>query len=99
MPAFDESALRKAASWQDFKEAQSLLKMGAVTASELNETGWTGSVQIGKRTYRATVTMRTGTWFNAKCSCPANHRDGAFCPHAIASGLHLISPPAPAPIP
>ena len=99
MPAFDEPALRKASSWQDFKEAQSLLKMGAVTASELTKTGWTGSVQIGKRTYRATVTMRTDTWFDAKCSCPANHRDGIFCPHAIAAGLHLISPPELAPIP
>jgi len=98
VPAFDESALRKAASWQDFKEAQSMLSAGAVTASEQTETGWTGSVQIGKRTYRTTVVARTPTWFDAKCSCPANQRDGSFCPHAIATGLHLIAPPAPAPI-
>ncbi len=98
MPAFDESALRKAASWQDFKEAQSLLNIGAVTSAERTETGWTGSVQIGKRTYRTTVVARTPTWFDAKCSCPANQRDGAFCPHSIATGLHLIAPPAPLPI-
>lgn len=98
MPAFDESALRKAASWQDFKEAQSILNSGAVTASERTENGWTGSVQIGKRTYRTTVVARTPTWFDAKCPCPANQRDGTFCPHAIATGLHLIAPPAPAPI-
>jgi superfamily II DNA or RNA helicase len=98
VPAFDEPALRKAASWQDFKEAQSLLGAGAVTASERTETGWTGSVQIGKRTYRTTVVARTPTWFDAKCSCPANQRDGSFCPHAIATGLHLLAPPAPAPI-
>ena len=89
VPAFDESALRK---------AQSLLNIGAVTASERTETGWTGSVQIGKRTYRTTVIARTPTWFDAKCSCPSNQRDGAFCPHAIATGLHLIAPPAPATI-
>lgn len=98
VPTFDESALRKAASWQDFKEAQSLLNIGAVTASERTETGWTGSVKIGKRTYRTTVIARTPTWFDAKCPCPANQRDGTFCPHAIAAGLHLIAPPAPAPI-
>ena len=99
MHAFDETALRKAASWQDFKEAQSLLSAGAVTASERTEVGWTGSVQIGKRTYRSTVVARTPTWFDAKCSCPANQRDASFCPHAIATGLHLLAPPpAPAPI-
>lgn len=97
VPTFDESALRKAASWQDFKEAQSLLGAGAVTVSERTESGWTGSVQIGKRTYLTTVVARTPTWFDAKCPCPANQRDGAFCPHAIATGLHLIAPPAPAP--
>jgi superfamily II DNA or RNA helicase len=91
--AFDESALRKAASWQDFKEAQSLLNIGKVIASERTENGWTGSVQIGKRTYRTTVVARTPTWFDAKCPCPANQRDGSFCPHAIATGLYLIAPP------
>jgi SNF2 family DNA or RNA helicase len=98
VPTFDESALRKAASWQDFKEAQSLLNIGAVTTSEHTENGWIGSVQIGKRTYRTTVIARTPTWFDAKCPCPANQRDGALCPHAIATGLHLIAPPVPAPI-
>ena len=98
VPAFDESTLRKAASWQDFKEAQMLLSAGAVSTSERTDSGWTGSVQIGKRTYRTTVTARTPTWFDAKCSCPANQRDASFCPHAIATGLHLLAPPAPAPI-
>jgi uncharacterized Zn finger protein len=96
MQAPEEPALRKAASWQDFKEAQALLNARAVTASEPTENGWTGSVQVGKRTYRITVVARTPTWFDAKCPCPANQRDGSFCPHAIAAGLHLIAPPAPA---
>ena len=96
MQAPEEPALRKAASWQDFKEAQALLNARAVTASERTENGWTGSVQVGKRTYRITVVARTPTWFDAKCPCPANQRDGSFCPHAIAAGLHLIAPPAPA---
>ena len=97
MQALEETALRKAASWQDFKEAQALLNARAVTASERTQNGWTGSVQVGKRTYRVTVVARTPTWFDAKCPCPANQRDGSFCPHAIAAGLHLIAPPAPAP--
>ncbi len=75
-----------------------LLSAGAVATSERTDSGWTGSVQIGKRTYRTTVTARTPTWFDAKCSCPANQRDASFCPHAIATGLHLLAPPAPAPI-
>ncbi len=89
----DESSLRKAASWQDFKEAQSLLNIGAVTESEKTDSGWRGSVRVGTRIYRATVTAKTPTWFDAKCSCPGNQREGTFCPHAIATGLHLISPP------
>jgi SNF2 family DNA or RNA helicase len=96
---FDEPALRKAASWQDFKEAQSILKAGAVTESERTENGWRGNVRIGKRTYRTTVVARTPTWFDAKCPCPANQREGTFCPHAIATGLHLIAPPAQTPPP
>lgn len=95
--ALDEPALRKAASWQDFKEAQDLLNTGAVTASQRTESGWNGSIRVGKRTYRITVVARTPTWFDAKCPCPANQRDGSFCPHAIAAGLHLIAPPAQAP--
>ncbi len=94
MPAFDEAAIRKAASWQDFKEAQSLLKLGAVISSESTSDGWRGSVKVGKSTFRATVVARTPTWLDAKCPCPANQRQGTFCPHAIAIGLHLIHPPA-----
>lgn len=94
MPTFDEATIRKAASWQDFKEAQLLLNSGAVLSSESNPDGWKGSVKVGKTTFRATVVARTPTWLDAKCPCPANQRQGTFCPHAIAIGLHLISPPA-----
>lgn len=94
MLPLDEPTLRKASSWQDFKEAQSLLNIGAVTESERTESGWRGSVRIGKRTFRTTVIARTPTWFDAKCPCPANQREGTFCPHAIATGLHLSNPPA-----
>ncbi len=89
----DEATLRKAASWQDFKEAQSLLNTGAVNESEKTETGWKGSVKVGSRIYRTTVIAKTPTWFDAKCPCPANQRQGTFCAHAIATGLHLINPP------
>ncbi|MFK7850307.1 MAG: SNF2-related protein [Akkermansiaceae bacterium] len=92
MPSFDESTLRKAASWQDFKEAQGLLNTGAVSDSESTPDGWKGSVRIGKRIYRTAVIARTPTWFDAKCSCPANQREGIFCPHAVATGLHLLAP-------
>ncbi|MDE0836058.1 MAG: DEAD/DEAH box helicase [Akkermansiaceae bacterium] len=95
MPDFDESSLRKAAAWQDFKEAQSLLNVGAVVSSEKTNDGWRGSVKVGKRMFRATIAARTPTWFDAKCSCPANQREGTFCPHAIATGLHLLNPPQP----
>jgi len=95
MHAFDEPSLRKAASWQDFKEAQALLNTGAVTSSERTDTGWIGNVHVGKRIYRITVTARTPTWFDAKCPCPANQRNGSFCSHAIAAGLHVLAPPAP----
>ena len=93
MPPVDESSLRKAAAWQDFKEAQSLLNTGAVLESEETKDGWRGSVLVGNRTYRTTVVARTPTWFDAKCPCPANQREGKFCPHAIATGLHLTNPP------
>ncbi len=93
MVPIDESTLRKAAAWQDFKEAQMLLNSRAVQESEETKDGWRGSVRVGKRTYRATVVARTPTWFDAKCPCPANQREGTFCPHAIATGLHLTNPP------
>lgn len=93
MPDFDEATLRKAATWQDFKEAQGLLNAGAVQESEKTSDGWRGTVRIGKRIFRTTVTARTPTWLDAKCPCSANQREGSFCPHAIATGLHLINPP------
>jgi SNF2 family DNA or RNA helicase len=95
MPSFDEATLRKAAAWQDFKEAQGLLNTGAVISSESTPDGFQGTLKIGTRTYRTTVVARTPTWFDSKCPCPRNQREGAFCPHAIAVGLHLISPPKP----
>lgn len=97
MPEFDESSLRKAASWQDFKEAQALLKIGAVVSSEKSNDGWCGSVKVGTRVLRTSVVARTPTWFDAKCPCSANQRQGTFCPHAIATGLHLLNPPNTAP--
>ncbi|MFD2257480.1 SNF2-related protein [Luteolibacter algae] len=93
MLSFDETTLRKAAAWQDFKEAQSLLNIGAVDEAERTPNGWKGSVRLGKRVYRASVDAKTPTWLDANCSCPANRREGTFCPHAIAIGLHLVSPP------
>ena len=95
MPSFDEATLRKAAAWQDFKEAQGLYNTGAVLNSESTPDGYQGSLKIGTRTYRTSVVARTPTWFDAKCPCPRNQREGAFCPHAIAVGLHLLSPPQP----
>jgi superfamily II DNA or RNA helicase len=93
MPLPDEPAIRKAASWQDFKEAQSLHAAGAVVSSEETADGWQGSVKVGNRVFRTTVAARTRTWFDAKCPCPANQREGKFCPHAIAIALHLLNPP------
>jgi len=93
MPSFDEASLRKAASWQDFKEAQSLLNVGAVISSEKTADGWRGSVKVGTRVFLTSVAARTPTWLDAKCPCPANQREGSFCPHAIATGLHLLNPP------
>lgn len=97
MPKFDESAIRKAAAWQDFKEAQSLLNIGAVVESKELPNGWSGSVKVGSRIFRTTVDMKTPTWFDATCPCPGNRREGKFCPHAIAAGLHLVSPPTSKP--
>ena len=93
MPPVDEATLRKAAAWQDFKEAQGLLNTGAVISSESTPDGFQGTLKIGTRTYRVTVVARTPTWLDAKCPCPKNQREGVFCPHAIALGLHLVSPP------
>lgn len=95
MPNLDEASLRKAAAWQDFKEAQGLNQTGAVISSESTPDGYHGTLKIGTRTYRTSVVARTPTWFDAKCPCPRNQREGAFCPHAIAVGLHLIAPPKP----
>ncbi|QTN33954.1 DEAD/DEAH box helicase family protein [Akkermansiaceae bacterium] len=94
MPSFDEASLRKAAAWQDFKEAQSLLSAGAVVSSEKTGDGWRGEVKVGARIYRTSVAARTPTWLDAKCPCPASQREGKFCPHAIAAGLHLLNAPA-----
>lgn len=95
MPVYDESAIRKAATWQHFKEAQSLLKLGHVLISEKTSDGWKGAIKAGAKTYRVTVVARTPTWLDAHCPCPISRREGAFCPHAIAVGLHLSGPPSP----
>lgn len=103
MPAFDESSLRKASAWQDFKEAQGLLESNAEITGETTADGWRGAVKIGNKTYRTSVVAKSPTWFEAKCSCPANQRQGTFCCHAIAIGLTLLrpiqptSPPKPQP--
>lgn len=92
MHPFDESSLRKASSWQDFKEAQSLLNSGTNISSESTPNGWQGTVKIGSKIYRASVIVKSPKWFDAKCPCPANQGQGTFCPHAIAIGLHLLNP-------
>lgn len=98
MFSLDESSIRRAASWQDFKEGQSFYQLGVVTEYEKTETGWKGHVKVGSRIYRPNVVARTPTWFDAKCSCPANLREGSFCSHAIAVALQLISPKIFAPV-
>lgn len=99
MPFPDNDTLRKAATWQHFKEAQSLLSSADVLSAEETSDGWRGSVRGGKRTLNVIVTKRTATWFDASCPCPSSRRDGAFCPHAIAIALRINTPAEAVPIP
>lgn len=92
MAQIDEETLRKAATWQDFKEAQGLHKIGAVTEATPTKSGWNGTVKSGKRSFRVSVEKRTATWFDATCPCAASKREGRFCPHAIAIALQIIEP-------
>lgn len=91
MTALTEEILRKAASWQAFKEGRSLFENGQVSNAVGGSTGWKGAVKSGARTIRVGVTMRSPTDIEARCSCPENRATGAVCAHAVATGLAVIS--------
>ncbi|MCP5545673.1 MAG: DEAD/DEAH box helicase [Akkermansiaceae bacterium] len=91
MSVLTEEILRKAASWQAFKEGRSLFENGLVMDAAAGSTGWKGSVKSGSRAIRVGVTMRSATDIEARCACPENRSTGAVCAHAVATGLAVIS--------
>ncbi len=99
MSGWNEKTLRAAASWQAFKEGKSLFDQGAVAAVKTGPSGWQGTVSAGKRPLRVSVTVKSPTDLETRCPCPENQSSGAFCCHAVATGLATLSPAAPVPSP
>ena len=92
MPPFTEELIRKAASWQAFKEGKSLFDAGAVAEAQAGTTGWQGMIKAGNRMLRVSVIAKSATNIEARCPCSDNQRTGAVCAHAVATGLAAIAP-------
>ncbi len=100
MSGWTEDTVRKAASWQAFKEGKSLLDGGMVVEALAGATGWQGTVRMGKRLMKVTVLVKSPTNLDTNCPCSDNQRSGAVCCHAVATGLAALKPAAaPKPTP
>ena len=102
---WNEETLRKAASWKAFKEGKALFDGGAVIEAKAGSSSYQGAVRGGKRPFRVSVSVRSATDLDARCSCPENQASGAICGHAVAVGLAALAggpartaAPAPAPV-
>ena len=87
MSGWTEDTLRKAASWQAFKEGKSLFESGMVAEVQTGATGWQGLVKVGKRPMKVTVSVKSATDLDTRCPCADNQRSGSVCCHAVATGL------------
>ena len=90
MSEWNESGLKAAAGWKAFKNGKALHDTGMVAQAKTSPDGWTGSVREGKRVTRVGVKAASNDRFEARCSCPENQATGAFCAHAVATGLALL---------
>ncbi len=86
-----EATLRAAATWQAFKEGKSLFETGAVSDTKSGQNGWQGLVRAGKRPLRVSVTFKSATDLETRCACAQNQATGAFCAHAVATGLATLA--------
>jgi superfamily II DNA or RNA helicase len=110
MTGWTEDILRAAASWKAFKEGKSLVESGAVIEAIAGSSGCKGAVKGGRRPYRVSLTVKSATDIEARCSCPQNQTTGEICAHAVAVGLAALTvksgkavadvprPSAPAPV-
>ncbi|MFT4176494.1 MAG: DEAD/DEAH box helicase [Luteolibacter sp.] len=99
MSDWTEETLRKAATWQAFKEGKSLFETGAVMEAKAGSTGWQGMVKYGRRPVRVSVVVKSATNLETRCPCPDNQRTGAVCAHAVAVGLATLAKPQAGVIP
>jgi len=95
MSEWNESGLKAAAGWKAFKDGKALHDTGMVAQAKTSPDGWTGSVREGKRVIRVGVKAPSNDRFEARCSCPENQATGAFCAHAVATGLALLGSKRP----
>lgn len=91
MTGWTEETVRKAASWQAFKEGKSLFDGGAVLDAKAGQSGWQGAVRAGKRPIRVSVTVKSATDLDTRCSCAMNQSSGAVCAHAVAVALAALA--------
>ncbi len=94
MSGWTEEIVRKAASWQAYKEGKSLLDSGMVVEVKSGAGGWQGSVRMGKRLLKVSVVAKSPTNLDTRCPCADNQRSGSFCCHAVATGLASLRPAA-----
>jgi len=98
MSGWTEATLRAAASWQAFKEGKSLFDSGMVADVKTGATGWQGTVKVGKRLMKVSVTVKSPTDLDTRCPCADNQRSGSVCCHAVATGLASLGKGAPKPV-
>ncbi|MGL5017643.1 MAG: hypothetical protein ACRDBP_05890, partial [Luteolibacter sp.] len=67
MSGWTEETLRKAATWQAFKEGKSLFEAGMVAEVQAGATGWQGMVKVGKRLMKVSVTVKSATDLDTRC--------------------------------
>jgi len=91
MSEWSEQTLRTAASWKAFKDGKALFENGAVGDVKTSPSGWRGTVHSGKRPVRVSVTLKSATDLETRCSCPENQASGEFCSHAVATGLATLA--------
>jgi superfamily II DNA or RNA helicase len=90
MTGWTEATIRGAASWQAFKEGKSLFEAGSVIESKAGASGWLGSVRVGARAMKVSVTVKSATDLDTRCPCADNQRSGSVCCHAVATGLAAL---------
>ncbi|MFP4281603.1 MAG: SNF2-related protein [Opitutales bacterium] len=88
LPDLSRDTLVELAGWAVLKEARALYEGGAVHGVRWEAPLLTGEVGAGKGQFHPRLNLRSLTFAENRCNCPAGRR-GQVCAHAIAACLAL----------